>query len=131
MNSKYAKAALATLIAIASALVTALGTSPQQNLGHLGTYDWLKIIGAIIASGAATWWAENVPGIAGGIIKAVLAAGGAFVTSLITAYADSVITQGELIGAISAALVALVGVYQVTNGTRLVANQGQALPPHS
>lgn len=120
MNGTYAKAFMATVIAIASALVTALGTSPQQNLGHLGTYDWLKIIGAILASGAVTWWATNVPGIAGGIIKAFLAAGGAFVTSLITAYADSIITQGELIGAISAALIALTAVYQISNGVSVV-----------
>lgn len=115
MNSKYAKAILATVIAIATALVTALGTSPQQNLGHLHGADWWKIIGAILASGAATWWAQNVPGIAGGIIKAFLAAGGAFVTALLTAYADTIVTQGELIGAISAALVALAAVYQVSN----------------
>jgi hypothetical protein len=115
IRSRYAKAVLALLIAIATAFVTALGTSPQQNLGHLGTYDWLKIIGSILASGAATWWATNVPGLAGGIIKAFLAASGAFVTALITAYADNIITQGELIGAISAALIALTVVYENPN----------------
>jgi hypothetical protein len=115
MNSRYAKAVIATLIAVAAALVTALGTSPQQNLSHLDTKTWLTAVGAILASGALTWWAENVPGIAGGIIKAVIASGGAFVTALITAYADNVVTQAELIGAISAALVALGAVYQVRN----------------
>jgi len=119
LSGKYAKAVLALLIAIATALVTALGTSPQQNLGHLGTYDWLKIIGAVLASGGFTWWCENVPGIAGGIIKAFSAFAGAFVTALITAYADSVVTQGELIGAISAGFVALLAIYQVTNGVRV------------
>jgi|SRR5215471_7317325 len=115
MQNKYAKAILATVIAIATALVTALGTSPQQNLGHLHGIDWWTIIGAILASGAATWWAENVPGTAGGIIKAFLAASGAFVTALITAYSDNIVTQGELIGAISAGLIGLTAAYQIKN----------------
>ncbi len=113
----YAKAAVATLVAIAAALVTALGTSPQQNLAHLDTRTWLVAIGAILASGALTWWTTNVPGVAGGIIKAAIASGGAFVAALITAYDDNIVSQAELIGAISAALVALAAVYQVTNRT--------------
>lgn len=115
MNSPYAKAILATLLAIAAALTTALGTSPQQNLSHFNTQTWLTVIGAVIGSGVLTWWAENVHGLAGGIIKAVIASGGAFVTALIAAYADNVVTQAEWIGAISAALVALAAVYQVAN----------------
>ncbi len=120
MNGTYAKAILAFIISVAAAFVTALGTSPQQNLGHLGTYDWLKIIGAIIGSTGFTWWCENVPGLAGGIIKAFAAFSGAFVTALIAAYADSIVTQGELIGAISIGLTALLAIYQTTNGVRLV-----------
>lgn len=112
---KYAKAILATIIAIGAALVTALGTSPQQNLSHFGTRDWLIVIGAILATSAITWWTENVPGLAGGIIKAVVASLGAFVTALIAAYADNIVTQAELIGAISAGLVALAAVYQISN----------------
>jgi hypothetical protein len=112
---KYAKAVIATIVAIAAALVTALGTSPQQNLSHFDTKDWLLVIGAILASGAITWWTQNVPGVAGQIIKAVVASAGAFVTALIAAYADNIVTQAELIGAISAALVALAAVYQVAN----------------
>ncbi len=115
LQSKYAKALIATLVAVAAALVTALGTSPQQNLGHLDTRTWLVAIGAILASGAITWWTQNVQGVAGGIIKAVVASAGAFITALITAYADNIVTQAELIGAISAALVALAAVYQISN----------------
>ena len=40
----YAKAVLATIIAVATALVTALGTSPQQSLSNFGTKDWLTIV---------------------------------------------------------------------------------------
>lgn len=115
IQSKYAKAIMATILAVATALVTALGTSPQQNLGHLAAVDWLKIIVAILASGGLTWWCQNVPGIAGGVIKAFVAGAGAFCTALITAYADQIVTQGELIGAITAGLAAIAAVYQVSN----------------
>lgn len=115
MNSKYAKAIVATIVAILSALATALGTSPQQNLSHFDTRAWLTVIAAILSTGAITWWTENVPGIAGGIIKAVVGSFGAFLTALIAAYADNIVTQAELIGAISAGLVALAAVYQVPN----------------
>ena len=113
--NKYAKAVIATLVAVGAALMTALGTSPQQNLAHLDTTTWLVAIGTILASGAITWWTTNVPGLAGGVIKAVVASSGAFVTALVTAYADNFVSQAELIGALSAGLVALAAVYQVQN----------------
>ena len=113
MRSKYAKEALALLIAAGTVLVTALGTSPQQNLSHLSGADWLKAIVAFLATGAVTAFVTNVPGIAGGIIKAFVAGAGAFCTALITAYADQIITQGELIGAITAAALAIAAVYEV------------------
>lgn len=118
LQSKYAKAIIATLVAIAAALVTALGTSPQQNLSHLSTVTWLVAIGTILSSGAITWWVQNVQGVAGGIIKAVVASAGAFITTLVTAYNNGgPITQAEWITAISAALVALASVYQIRNST--------------
>jgi hypothetical protein len=116
---KYAKAVIATLIAVAAALTTALGTSPQQNLGHFDARTWWTVIGAILATGIATVWVENVDGVAGGIIKAVAATLGAFVTALVAAYADNIVTQAELIGAISAAAVALLAVYQTPNAVRV------------
>ena len=118
LQSKYAKAIIATLIAVASALVTALGTSPQQNLSHLSTQTWLTAIAAILGSGALTWWAENVQGVAGGIIKAAVASAGAFITVLITAYGNGGPTQAQWITAFSAALVALAAVYQTKNASQ-------------
>lgn len=113
--SGIAKAVVATVIALGTVLVTALGTSPQQNLSHFSGADWLKVIVAFLGTGAVTWWCQNIQGVAGGIIKAFVAGAGAFCTALITAYADQVITQGELLGAIVAGLVALAAVYQVPN----------------
>lgn len=117
MNSP-AKALVAIVLAVAAALVTALGTSPQQNLSHLGWVDWLTIIGAILASGGVVYFTEN--GAAHLYIKAVVGAGGIFVTSLITALSDNVITQAEWITAFAAAIAAFAAVFQTTNVGRPV-----------
>lgn len=117
--SRYAKMVMALLVAIATALVTALGTSPQQSMSNFTTKDWLTIIGAVLATGAVTAAVANIPGVAGGIAKAVVATAGAFVTALITAYADNIVSQAELIGAISAAIVAFTAVYQTPNLVRM------------
>ena len=110
---KDLKALMAVLVATAAALVTALGTSPEQSLSSFSTQTWIVVIGTILGSGAVTAIPDNIGGVAGGVIKAVLASGGAFVTALVAAYADNIVTQAELIGAISAFIVALMAVYQV------------------
>lgn len=112
---KYAKGLLALVLAFGTVLVTALGTSPQQNLSHLGWQDWLKVILAFLGTGAFTAWVTNIPGTAGGVIKAFAAGVGTFCTALITAYADQIITQGELIGAVVAAVTAGLAIYQTPN----------------
>lgn len=127
MKYPYAKEVMAVLVALGAALVTALGTSPQQSLSNFTTKDWVLVIGAVLASGAVTAIPENIQGIAGGIAKAVVATGSAFVTALITAYADDIITQAELIGAFSAAIVAFTVVYQATNLVRAAGTTGTRL----
>jgi hypothetical protein len=111
----YAKAIIAIVVAAAGALVTALGTSPQQSLGALDTKTWLVAIIAILGSGGFTWLAENIQGVAGGIIKSVVAFLTAGVGSLVVALNDGVISQAEWITAFSAAAVALAAVYQIAN----------------
>lgn len=117
----WQKAAVAIILSAATALVTALGTSPQQNLSHLGWIDWLTVIGAILGSGGIVYFTEN--GAAHLYIKAVVGAGGAFVTALITAYADNIVSQAEWITAFAAAIVAFAAVFQTTNGVRVVQRQ--------
>jgi hypothetical protein len=112
INSPYAKAILATIVATIGALVTALGPG-SHNLGDLTTQTWLVAVGSILSSGALVWWTENGPWHP--YIKTVLASAGAFVTSLITAFNDGVVTQGELLTAISAAIVATGLVMQAAN----------------
>lgn len=113
MPTVYLKAGLALLAAIITAIATAV---TNGNLDDLSGGDWVKIALVVIGGSAATWFAENVQGVAGGIIKAVLAASTAFLTSISVAYEnDGVISQGELITALAALLVALTLVYQVPN----------------
>jgi hypothetical protein len=122
---KYAKSLVALAIAFGTVLVTALGTSPQQNLSHLDWVDWLKVILAFLATGAFTAWVDNIKAVVDGVpvvtvVKAVAAALGTFCTALITAYADQIVTQGELIGGITAAAAAGLAIYQTPNVVRAV-----------
>lgn len=110
---QYIKAFVALLAAIATAIATGVGNG---ELDQLDTGQWIGVALVILGGTAITWFAENVPGVAGGIIKAVLAAGTAFLVALQVAYQnDHVISQGEWITAIGALLVALTAVYQLKN----------------
>jgi len=73
------------------------------------------VLGTVLASGALTAFVTNVTGVAGGIIKAVVGAFGAAVTSLVAALDDQVLTQVEMITALSAFVVGLSLVYQIPN----------------
>lgn len=112
---KYAKAAVAVLVAILAALAAALGVDSSRDFGDIDAQTWLIAGGAVLGSGALTWWGENVPGVAGGIIKAIIGALGATVASLTVALDDHVITRVEQVTALSAFVVALTAVYQVKN----------------
>ena len=103
------KALLATLIALVAAVVTAL-----QGDDVISTGDYIAIGLFILSSGGVTWLVSKW--YAG---KAVVAAIGAFLTSLTTAVlpigADSAITTFEWLVAILAGLTALGAIYQVPN----------------
>jgi len=105
------KGAIALLVAVLAALTTAL--TGKTDIGDIDTRTWLIALGAVLASGALVVFVQNVTGLAGGIIKAVIGAFGAAVTSLITALDDQVLTQVEIITALSAFVVGLSLVYQI------------------
>src|SRR4026209_775362 len=109
----YIKAGIALLVAILAALTTAL--TGKTDIGDIDTRTWLIVLGTILASGALAAVAENVTGLAGGIIKAVVGAFGAAVASLVTSLDDQVLTQVEMITALSAFVVGLSLVYQIPN----------------
>ena len=112
---KYAKAVAALVVAILAAVVTALGVDSARDFGDVDTQTWLIAAGSVLASGALTWWAQNVPGTAGGVIKAVIGALSATVSSLVVALDDHVLTRVEQVTALSAFVVGLTAVYQVRN----------------
>lgn len=105
------KAGIALAVAILAALTTAF--TGKTDFSDIDTKTWLIAIGAIIASGALTAFVTNVVGVAGGIIKAVIAAFGAAITSLITAYDDNLISPEEKLTALSAFVIGLSLVYQI------------------
>ena len=105
------KGFIALVVAILAALTTAL--TGKTDIGDIDTRTWLIALGAVLASGALVVFVENVTGLAGGIIKAVVGAFGAAVTSLITALDDQVLTQVEIVTAVSAFVVGLSLVYQI------------------
>lgn len=110
---EYTKAIVALLAAAVAAVAAAVGNGALDDLNGEG---WVKVALVVLGGAAATWFVENVPGVAGGIIKAVLGAATAFLAVLATGYEnDGVISQGEFLSAIAALLVALTAVYQLRN----------------
>ena len=79
--------------------------------------DTGTIILTILGGTALVWFVENIQGVAGGIIKSVVAALTAAVTALETGYFDGGISQGELLTAIGAFAATLAVTYQIPNAT--------------
>jgi hypothetical protein len=111
---KYLKAFAALVVAVIAALVTALGTG-NTDFGDIDTQTWLIALGSVLASGALVWFVENVPGVAGGIIKAVIGGLTPAVAALVVALDDHVLSRVEQLTALSAFVVGLSAVYQVKN----------------
>jgi hypothetical protein len=110
----YIKAVIALAMAILAALVTALGTG-NTDFSDIDLQTWLIALGTVLASGALTYLVQNIQGVAGGIIKAVVAAFGAAIASLVTSLDDRVLSTVEQVTAISAFVGALALVYQIPN----------------
>lgn len=109
---EYIKAGIALVVAIIAALTTAVGTG-ATDFSDIDTQTWLIALGTVLASGALVAFVENVDGLAGGIIKAVIGAFGAAIAALIPALDDRVLSTAEQLTAISAFVVGLSLVYQI------------------
>jgi hypothetical protein len=107
----WVKAGVALIMAILAALTVAL--TGKTDIGDIDTQTWLIALGAVLASGALVAFVDNVPGIYGGAIKSFIGAAGAFVTALVPAFDDRVVSQLELLTAVSAFVAALALVYQI------------------
>lgn len=110
----YLKAIVTVVAAIVGSIVAVTGPG-DMNLGDLDFVSWIQIIAAILASGGLVYVVENIPGVAGGVAKAILAFLTAGFASLVAAAQDGVITQNELLVALGAAIAATGLVYQIKN----------------
>ena len=109
------KAVVAIFASAAGALAVGLGAGNNMNLGDLDTKHWLLAIATVLGSGGIVWLCQNVEGVAGGVIKAIVALLSAGVASLVVALNDNHITQAEWLIAIVAAVSATGLVYQAKN----------------
>jgi uncharacterized membrane protein len=107
------KAIISTLVALAGALVVALGTGNGGSISDLSTKTWLLAIVSVLGSGGIVWWCQNGPWHP--YIKSVVSFLSAGIASLVTALDDNVITQAEWLVAFVAAVTALGLVFQATN----------------
>ena len=110
----YVKAIAAIIVSALGALTVALGTG-ATDFEDIDTKSWLVAGVAVLGSGGFVWFVENVQGVAGGIIKAVLAFLTAGFGSLILALDDDVLTRAEQLTALAAAVAATGFVYQLRN----------------
>lgn len=115
-RTAYGKAIVAVLVAFVGSLIVATSVG-DQSLGDLSTRDWAQAAGAALASGGLVWLVKNIPGVAGGVAKAVAAAATAGIASyLVATGADSAggasVTSSEWLGILSVAIVATGFVYQ-------------------
>jgi hypothetical protein len=123
----YVKAGIALVIAVLAALTTAF--TGVTDISDIDAQTWLFALGAVLASGALVAFVENVSGLAGGIIKAVIGAFGAAIASLATALDDRVLSQVEMLTALSAFVVGLSLVYQIPDPEPITPESGN--PPEA
>lgn len=108
----YVKAIIAVVVAALGALTVALG-SGTTDFGDIDTKSWLVAALSVLGSGGLVWLTENGP--AAPAIKALMAFLSAGIGSVVLALDDDVLTRGEQLTALAAAVVATGFVYQVTN----------------
>lgn len=116
MFGEYTKAVMTIVVSTIGALVTALGPG-NQSLGDLTTQTWILTIVSILGSGGIVWFCENGPWHT--YIKTVVGFLSAGFTSLVAAFDDGVVTQGEMLTALGAAIVATGFVFQMANAARI------------
>jgi hypothetical protein len=120
---KYAKAILAIVIAAGGALFTAVSTG-GGTFSSVDGKHWLVAAIAVLGSGGVTWLCANGPDHQ--YIKSVVAFLSAGFGAAVIALNDNHITQPEWITIAMASVVALAGVFQISNGLNF--NRGQVAP---
>ena len=111
--SLYVKAIVTLIASVLAALAAQIGSG---NLDAIDGEGWVRIGLVILGGSAATWFAENVQGVAGGVIKAFIGSATALLSSLSTAFENGGgVTTAEWLTALSLALGAFTVVYQLRN----------------
>ena len=110
---KYFKALATLAVAVAAALVVALGTTSSGDAGDISTQNWLIAALAVLGSAGLVAFVENLPEAPK--IKAVVAGLSAGIGSLVIALDDNLISQAEWLTAFSAAVAGTGLVYQLAN----------------
>lgn len=108
----YLKALAAIVVSALAALTVALGTG-VTDFDDIDTRSWLVAALAVLGSGGLVWLTENGP--AAPAIKAIMAFLSAGIASLVVALDDDLLTRGEQLTALSAAIIATGFVYQLRN----------------
>lgn len=116
LRSQYGKAIIGLAVSFLGALVVAT-TVGNLNLGDLSTRDWVEAAGAALGSAAAIWLVSNIPGVMGGVAKAVWSAATAGIASYLLATttdsaAGASVTSSEWLGIAIVIITATGFVYQ-------------------
>jgi peptidoglycan/LPS O-acetylase OafA/YrhL len=98
----YAKAFVTALVAAIASIISILG--PGEGLGDVTAVGWITTALAVLGSAGVVWYVENGP--AAKYSKAVVAMATAGLASLVVALDDNVVSTGEWLVAVVAALVA-------------------------
>lgn len=110
MTVGLSKALVALVVAVLAALAQAVGSGAVDDLG---TYDWVQTAAIILGGAAITAVIDNIPGVLGGVARALVGAATSGLAAWQVAYEnDHVITQGEWLGVAIAVIGALSAVYQ-------------------
>lgn len=111
----WAKATTALVVAIITAIAAAVANGAVDDLGGS---EWVKVALVILGGTALTQFVDNVPGVFGGVIKALIGAATAGLTAWTVAYENDVpglhvVSQGEWLTIAIAVITALSVVYQI------------------
>lgn len=108
---EWIKAAVTLATAVLMALIMAIGAG---SFSDLTTQDWVETAILFLTGSVVVGILDNVPGVFGGVIKAVVGAAVAGLTAWQVAFEnDHIITQGELLTIALAVVTGLSAVYQI------------------
>ena len=107
---QYWKPIVALIASVGFAIATGIGNG---EIGDIDALGWIYILALIVGGPAATWFAENILGVAGGYET------------------DNALSQGEILVAVAGFLTTLTLAYQVpgpTPGTAAVVPTAEVRP---